>query len=215
MMKKKLSLKKTTPEPKKEAENPETPAVVGGAPEAVSSEKGAEAAPAGKKGGLKKGVGSKPVKPGRVAAAKPVSKPKKPLAPRKERPARTPRAGIPFICSECYEEFVLPSTYSRETVSCPECMHVGKRPAEDFLRTVALHKSGERNALKMAVSSTCMLLVWSLAFLWLLSPYSHKLIGGEMRDTLTKVLGGLVFLLVLLLGWAAYRYEKNRWEIYF
>src|SRR5262249_27872344 len=44
-------------------------------------------------------------------------------APRAKAPARSRAAGaLTFICSECYEEFLLPPTFSQEMVSCPECL---------------------------------------------------------------------------------------------
>jgi len=41
------------------------------------------------------------------------------------------RGSVAFVCSECYEEFILPASYSKEMVTCPECQHVGKRRVEE------------------------------------------------------------------------------------
>jgi len=139
---------------------------------------------------------------------------KKPAA-KKARTSRLPKSGIPFICSECYEEFVLPSTYARETVTCPECLHVGKRPAEDFLRTVTVHKAGEKGAFKLALMAAYGFLVSALLLMWIVSPYSVSVIQGEGRSTGTMILLILAVGSVIALIWAANRYEKNRWEVYF
>lgn len=175
---------------------------------------GADGAPAPAKAAGKKGPVKKALKP---AAAKASKKPAKSAPARKAppKPPRPPRGGLPFICSECYEEFILPATYSKETVSCPECLHVGKRPADDFLRTVTLHKSGERNALKMAITVTYMLVVSALILVWLISPKGVSALQAETHGTVTTVVGGLTVILVALLAWAVMRYEKNRWEVYF
>lgn len=139
---------------------------------------------------------------------------KKPGA-KKARPSRLPRSGIPFICSECYEEFVLPSTYARETVTCPECLHVGKRPAEDFLRTVTVHKAGEKGSFKLALMAAYGFLVSALLLMWIVSPYSASLIQADGRSTGTMILLILAVGSMIALIWAASRYEKNRWEVYF
>jgi hypothetical protein len=171
------------------------------------------AAPAGalpaKKGAVKK------VSAPSAALKKSTAEFEKKPATRKAKPGRLPRSGVPFICSECYEEFVLPSTYSRETVTCPECLHVGKRPAEDFLRTVTVHKAGEKSAFKLALMSTYFFLVSALLLIWIASPYSSAVIQDEGRSTGTMILLILVVGSAGLLIWASSRYEKNRWEVYF
>ena len=184
-----------------------------------------------KKPAASKAAGSAPQGAGKKGAVKKVSGPSAALkksaadlerrstktgaAPKKDRPARLPRSGIPFICSECYEEFILPSTYSRETVTCPECLHVGKRPAEDFLRTVTVHKAGEKSAFKLALFAAYAFLVSSLGLLWMVSPYSLGVITADNRSTWTMILLALAVGSAGLLIWSTGRYEKNRWEVYF
>ncbi len=193
-----------------------------GKPGAVESGKPQDGkAPAikpGEKAATEKGAPKKgPVK-GRPMSVKARSKAPAAAKPKKARkaPPPTTRGGIPFICSECYEEFVLPSTYERETVTCPECLHVGKRPAEDFLEKVNLHKSAEKRALAKSLAFAEMLLVGALGFIWILTPYSASILQEQqMRSNVTLGLGGLVLLLVGLLAWSVSQYEKNRWEIYF
>jgi len=171
------------------------------------------AAPAGatpaKKGAVKK------VSAPSAALKKSTAEFERKPAMKKAKPGRLPRSGVPFICSECYEEFVLPSTYSRETVTCPECLHVGKKPAEDFLRTVTVHKAGEKSAFKLALMSTYFFLVSALLLIWIASPYSAALVKDEGRSTGTMILLVMSVGFAGLLIWASGRYEKNRWEVYF
>ena len=125
------------------------------------------------------------------------------------------RGGLPFICSECYGEFRVPSTYASETVTCPECQHVGKRNDEDFMRRVGVQKASERSALMTALTFAISFLVVTLAFFWMQTPYSEGVVKAAQRGTLAPLLGGLSALNLIALIWAAGRYEKNRWEIYF
>jgi len=143
-------------------------------------------------------------------------KAKKPAKAKKAKKAKKPRPApssggqpnIAFICSECYEEFSLTRSAMDETLTCPECLHVGKRPEEDFLRTVGMHKAGEKRALSAAAGSFFLMVVCLFGLTYSLTPQG----GG---DTLLYAFGALsvVFLVLgLLLG---VKYEKNRWEVYF
>jgi len=165
---------------------------------------------------------SGPVKKGKAVArskmaAKMQAKPKP--KPKRRRPsrARPPRGKIPFICSECYEDFVLPTTYSKDTVTCPECLHVGKRPDDNFLETVTLHKEGEKKAFSKALYFGQMLAFASLVFMWAISPYSLERFKGheDFRGYFIMGLGAACLILVGLLTWSVNKYESNRWEVYF
>ena len=146
----------------------------------------------------------------------------KTAAPKKAKPtagismqAPSVRGGLPFICSECYEEFRVPSSYQAETVTCPECMHVGKRNDEDFMRRVSVQKASERSSLRLALTFASLFLVLALAFFWLQTPYSASVVKAAQRGTFVPLIGGLALVNLVALIWAAGRYEKNRWEIYF
>jgi hypothetical protein len=157
-----------------------------------------------------RGLRAPPAKFGRKAPRE-----KKKAAPRPVAAGPAKRGSIPFVCSECYEEFLLPNNYSKETVSCPECLHVGKRPDEDFVRTVTLHKAGEQRALATALMAGTGLILVVLFLIWLRSPYDTlKLDTGTLQNT-TYGLLGLSALLVALLMWLVARFEGNRWEVYF
>jgi len=142
-----------------------------------------------------------------------------------ERPAPAPapksggastRGSVAFVCSECYEEFLLPSNYSQEMVSCPDCLHVGKRPDSDFLRTVNLHKAGERKSFLIAIGAGVLLFVLLLATVWFtsgmyLSQHQGK---GLDKNVIMALLGGSALLTIVFL-WLVVRAEGNRWEVYF
>jgi hypothetical protein len=144
-----------------------------------------------------------------------VAKPKKERAP-KERPVALPagaRGSITFVCSECYEEFLIPSSYSQEMVSCPECLHVGKRPDDEFLRTVHLHKSGEKRSFLSAVVVGALLFAIAIALMWMNTPYGAPQAGSD--STFSFALLGAAGLLTVILVWLVVRFEGNRWEVYF
>ena len=145
---------------------------------------------------------------------KPTAKKEKKAA--KPKPARAPRASggsasnINFICSECYEEFSLTRSEMDETLTCPECLHVGKRPEEDFLRTVRMHKAGEKRSLTMAAACFVGMVVCLIGAAWALSPN-----GQESGEAMLPILGGIGGLCALAAIFLGIRYEKNRWEVYF
>lgn len=157
----------------------------------------------------KKAAPKKPKKEKRV-------KEKRAKAPRakaaKKAPPRavnTQGASCRFVCSECYSEFMLPGSFSKDALTCPECLHVGKRPDEDFLRTVLIHKSQEKKSLAATlVVGVLSFLAWSL-LIWQLSPFRES----EVLPA-NILLATAALLLVVFLG-LAYRFESNRWEVYF
>ncbi len=123
---------------------------------------------------------------------------------------RPPRGGAScqFVCSECYAEFVLPANFSEETLSCPECLHVGKRPDEDFLRTVLIHKGQEKKGLAITAGVAVLFFAVAMMLIWQSSPYATTASSPMAFLAIGGVL--LIALLALLT-----RYEANRWEVYF
>ena len=124
---------------------------------------------------------------------------------------RPPRSGAScqFTCSECYAEFILPANFSEETLSCPECLHVGKRPDDDFLRTVLIHKGQEKKLLAITAGVAGLFFVVVLMFIWQTSPYVATASISPMA--FLGISGVLLIALLALLT----RYEANRWEVYF
>ena len=156
-----------------------------------------------KKTGSKKGARKKLGSAGKKKAPKP--KASKPPAPAKTK------GGIPFICSECHEEFALPTGYSHEAVTCPECLHVGKRPDEDFLSAVMAHKAGEKRSLTMAVLAIVLLVITCVAWAWIGSPYSTMELSQNLN--IGFMVGTAVFFALSI--WLVVKFESNRWEVYF
>ncbi len=124
------------------------------------------------------------------------------------------RGSVAFVCSECYEEFLLPANYSQEMVCCPECLHVGKRPDADFLRTVNRHKAGEQKSLAMAIASGALVVGLVLYLLWLSSDMHVAQHGAPDKNLVLGLLGGSGLLTAIFL-WLSVKSESNRWEVYF
>ncbi|HVR75603.1 MAG TPA: hypothetical protein VMT52_14805 [Planctomycetota bacterium] len=196
----------------------------------AGSKKSKEEKKAGKKLGrlprkpLKKG---KDAQPGAIPKGAPSLRGKKSEKSRKSAPAAEKddarpaaaagsRGSVAFVCSECYEEFLIPASYSHEIVSCPECLHVGKRSDEDFLRTVIRHKADERKSQALACGAGALLLVLILALLYVTSPFTLSAGGGKKPDsTILYGLLGASALVGIVFAWLTVRAEKNRWEVYF
>jgi hypothetical protein len=159
------------------------------------------------------GAGSEEGAPEEATAPKSAKASKEAARPAAMASRPKTRGALTFICSECYEEFLLPPNFSKEMVSCPECLHVGKRPEEDFLRTVSLHKSNEQRSFLAALVAGAVVALLLLFLLWL------KLPGGKPSDApsaaLVYGLLGASALGVALFVWLIVRFESNRWEVYF
>lgn len=161
----------------------------------------------------KKKVREETEKPARAAKAKLSKKKEKAPEPAAAAPVKV-RGTITFICSECYEELVLPSQFSEELISCPECLHVGKRPDDDFLRTVRMHKASERKSFAAAVMAGALFLLAVLALLYVRSP-DFMATHGKPTEAVTYGLVGFAAALGVIFLWLSVRFEGNRWEVYF
>ena len=139
--------------------------------------------------------------------------PKVKAAPKKQAPPRpvSTRGACRFVCSECYAEFMLPGSFSQDALTCPECLHVGKRPDEDFLRTVLIHKGQERNILTLTSAAGGGFVLAALLLIWQAAPHAH----GSAELIPTSILRWGVGILLLALLVLVYRFEKSRWEVYF
>ena len=115
------------------------------------------------------------------------------------------------MCSECYDEFTIPAETLKnsDSISCPDCMHVGKRPDDEFIGMVQIHKGQEGRMKLIALAITILFVVSAGLLIYSVSPYAEK----PILD-LTVLVGivGLLFLATLGVLW---KYEGNRWEVYF
>ena len=159
----------------------------------------------------KKKKRKKPAKSAKPKKAKPAKKP----APRSAPAPRATGAQIHFTCSECYEEFTLRSSQMQETLTCPECLHVGKRPEDNFLMTVNGTKGRENRIRCLAMLFSALAALLGTGFVLLLSPHKHIVLNIVPEDMATYVFGGGLALLGLIGIAMAVQYEKNRWEVYF
>ena len=173
-----------------------------------------------------------PAKKGKTSAKKPATKPAKAKtkpakaktkpAKAKTKPARKPKPApgggkgrIHFICSECYEEFILGAAQMKDTLTCPECLHVGKRPDDQFLHTVGGTKSREKAKLVLATLVALLAAIAGGCMVVLLSPHQGLLVDLVGSDAATYIFGGGLGLFFLIGIALAIQYEGNRWEVYF
>jgi len=178
----------------------------------------AEEKPAGSKLGdgskAKKGFASKATR-ARGAARK--GKKSKDDIGTRQPPAPPKGRTLTFVCSECYTEVSVAANHSEERVTCPDCLHVGKKPDDNFLRTVSLHKSGERKKTVLTTLVGFLMVLSFLALVYMRSAY--PVAAGEFAtedlETWTMVFlgaGGVFSILFMIL---LFNFEKNRWEVYF
>jgi hypothetical protein len=169
------------------------------------------------KDGEKTGPVSKAPGKGKLKEAKKPAREKrvKPAPEERKVAVAAAHGSIPFICSECYEEFLLPNNYSRDTMTCPECLHVGKRPDEDFVRKVTLQKAGERTAFTVVLLAGLALLLVVLSLIWVRSPYRTLELEPDTLKNVTYGLLGAAVILAGVLFWRLAQYEGKRWEVYF
>jgi len=179
---------------------------------AAASAEDAKPKPKAKKVRKAKAERKKPVK---VKKAKPAKAAKKRPAAAAARPASAGRGAYAFVCSECYDEYLLPANYSHETMTCPECLHVGKKPDENFLRTVAMHKKGQRKATFAVALCGVLFAAALLGLVYVSTVAGYDRVPEMNRSLVTSGFAGASGLLGLLFFWLAVRYEGNRWEVYF
>lgn len=184
------------------------------APAAAAASAGA-AKPKGKKVRKAKVERKKPVKEKKAKPAKAAKPAKKRPAAASARPAGAGRGAYAFVCSECYDEYLLPANYSHETMTCPECLHVGKKPDENFLRTVAMHKKGQRKATVAVALCGVLFAVALLGLIYVSTVAGYERVPEMNRSLVTYGFAGASGLLGFLFFWLAVRYEGNRWEVYF
>lgn len=159
-----------------------------------------------------KGRPTRAAKTGGSKSKKP-AKAQKRAVPRAQPVARGGRK-VHFTCSECYEEFILRAAQMRETLTCPECLHVGKRPEENFLAKVNQTRGREKRILGLAVLLSIVTLVAGAGAVLASGPHGG-MITGVVGGTADMILGGGLGLGALVALALTIQYERNRWEVYF
>jgi len=126
-------------------------------------------------------------------------------------PTRAAGAKVPIVCSDCFEEFLVPVAETPERIVCPECRHVGLRSEDDFLAKAMTQKAEERKLFTLSLASG-ILFVLSL-FIWGMQNSFAK--EPDISPTTNYVFLGVS--LLLLIGWIsfAFKYERSRCDVYF
>ena len=74
----------------------------------------------------------------------------------------------------------------KETLSCPECLHVGKRPQEDFLVKVGETRAREKKFLTFATVAVLLAAIVGAGALLLLSPYGRTTVYAVLDGPASK-----------------------------
>lgn len=127
------------------------------------------------------------------------------------KPAAPLRRAVRVICSECYEEFRLNAEFDGESLTCPDCRHTGNRPEEGFIAKVRQHQASEQMSLIMAVAAAVLFLGTAAALVLVNSFKARPTVDPNINYAIVFV----ALILLFVLGYAAVRYERNRWDVYF
>ena len=169
-----------------------------------------------KKGGIGKGKkgGADLGKKGGAKGKK--EKPSKDKKLPKATPPKGPRGKtLTFVCSECYTEISVSAQLSEDRVTCPDCLHVGKKPDDNFLHQVSMAKGREKSSVVLT-TFIALLMIASFAMLayvrsaWGAPEYSTEDLQTWTVGTASA--GGVFTILFMILLWKS---EGNRWEVYF
>ncbi len=138
---------------------------------------------------------------------------KKAQAKKKAKPAPRPSSGgqvVQLICSECDEPLKFDSGSADDTLTCPECLLVVKKPDEDFLSTVGMHLGGEKKFLLLTIVMLVLFFISVGGLIYYTAPI-HETVDETMKMAF-GIGSGLFFLISMI---CLFKYEKSRWQVYF
>ena len=138
---------------------------------------------------------------------------KKAQAKKKAKPAPRPSSDgqvVQLICSECEEPLKFDSGSADDTLTCPECLLVVKKPDEDFLSIVGMHLGSEKKFLLLTVVMLVLFFISIGGLIYYTSPV-HDKIDENMKNIFMGA-SGLFFLISMI---CLFKYEKSRWQVYF
>ena len=95
------------------------------------------------------------------------------------------------------------------TITCPECLHVGERGEKDTITKIAIAQTAERSSLIKAVLPALLFLIVGIVHIAMLN--GEEAISNGLNYTL---LGTIVVLFIISLA-MIFKYEGNRYEVYF
>ena len=115
---------------------------------------------------------------------------------------------IPVVCSDCFEEFAFDTGTSGDTLTCPVCEHSVSRPDDGVLHRVHSHRGDERTNAMVSLALLGLGMLGWLAWVVLAGNPATEGAGfwGPLGLAILAALGLIVF---------TFRYEGNRWEVYF
>lgn len=115
---------------------------------------------------------------------------------------------IPVVCSDCFEEFSFDTGTTGDTLTCPVCDHTVNRPDDGVLHRVHSHRGDERTNGIIVLALLAIGMAGWLA--WVILAGNPATEGAGFWGPL-----GLAMLAALALIVFTFRYEGNRWEVYF
>ena len=132
-------------------------------------------------------------------------------SPRKSGPRAPSQGGLSVICSECYSDFTYYSSGNPARITCPNCMHVGNSAGKESMSKIAIAKTAEKGGLKLGIISAALFLLCGFTWIGMLvSAGSEPVAAGVHYGFLG--FGAILFIVMVAM---AFKYESNRYEIYF
>lgn len=117
---------------------------------------------------------------------------------------------VPVVCSECFGEFSFDTGVKSESIECPLCGHTSSRPDDQTLVKISGLQKGEKTSFVVAfflfLLGVPTLLGWEVAM--------HNDVNFKDGGMFYGPLGLAVVLLIVLIVFI-FKYEGNRWEVYF
>lgn len=117
---------------------------------------------------------------------------------------------MPVICSECHEDLLYDSSVNSDGIVCPICEHSAMKPDAAQLHHIAEKRRQEKSAFTITAVLTGVALASFAAWAVLMKNPANSLDDGMFYGPLgVSGLSALVLLIFI------FKYEGNRWEVYF
>ncbi len=131
----------------------------------------------------------------------------------KSKPLRTrsgdSREGYEIICSECYSSFSLNPGCGESRITCPDCLHIGELAAKDAMTKIAIAKTAEKAGLIKAVVPAILFLLCGLTYVAMSSG------SADMSSEFNYGFLGACSILIIITLAMGFKYESNRYDVYF
>lgn len=130
------------------------------------------------------------------------------------RRAAVAHESLTVHCSGCYEPFIFNSGLEGEELVCPVCEHMCDRPDDGQLSRVFDVQAAEKKGFRICLATLGVSLT-SFASWVGVSDSAYYLQNPDSQDMLFYGPMGLFIISSFALVVLAWKYEKNRWDIYF